>query len=49
MPGVTPEMIASIKLDIAGKVGLYQPFMLGTSIVLAIVTAVFAFIKRKEA
>ena len=49
MPGVTPEMIAGIKLDFSGKVGLYQPFMLATSIVLALVTAVFAFIKRKDA
>lgn len=36
-------------IDITGKVGLYQPFMLGTSIILAIVTAVFAVIKRKAA
>ncbi|MBQ8615806.1 MAG: hypothetical protein IJ415_04495 [Clostridia bacterium] len=36
-------------IDITGKVGLYQPFMLGTSIILAIVTAVFAVIKLKAA
>lgn len=36
-------------INITGKVGLYQPMMLGVSIVLAIVTAVFAVIKRKAA
>ena len=31
------------------KVGLYQPFMLVVSIIAAIVTGIFAFLKRKDA
>ena len=40
--GLTKDLI-----NITCKVGLYQPCMLGTSIILALVSAVFAVIKRK--
>ena len=36
-------------LQLSAKVGFYQPFMLGTGIVLAIITTVFALLKRKDA
>lgn len=36
-------------INMTGKVGLYQPFMLTTSIVLALASAIFAFVKTKKA
>ncbi len=47
--GVPTAIIPTLPIEVVGKVGLYQPFMLATSIVLALTTAVFAFINRKKA
>ena len=46
---VPAQYLPVATFDVVGKIGLYQPFMLGTSIVLALATAVFALIKRKDA
>lgn len=47
--GIPAAAISMVKINVVGQVGLYQPFMLGVSIVLALVTADFAVIKRKVA
>lgn len=43
------EILGMIKFSATALMGLYQPFMLTVGIVLALATAVFAFIKRKDA
>ena len=50
LPAVqVPTVLSLIKFNATASMGLYQPFMLTVSIVLAIATRVFAFIKRKDA
>ena len=46
--GLTAQGLPANLIDMSGKAGLYQPFMLATSIILAVITAVFAIIKRKD-
>ena len=47
--GIPAQYVPTLPIEVTGKVGVYQPFMLATSIILAVATTVFAVIKRKDA